>query len=78
MSNPPGWTFRTALYANAGKDDVMAGLAAGVVTAGDVNNPQPTAGGQMAPSRWSYIWFGTATLYLVLVYTGHLTIARER
>jgi hypothetical protein len=55
----------------------MAGIAAGVVTAGDVNS-QPSQGGSgMQPAHWSYIWFGLATLYLVGVYTGMLRIARS-
>jgi hypothetical protein len=30
----------------------------------------------MPPARWSYIWFGVATLYLLGVYTGHVSITR--
>lgn len=77
MSNPPGWVYRTKQVDGHREVDVMAGLAAGVVTAGDVNS-QPTITTPMAPATWSYIWFGLAVLYLIGVYTGSIRIARER
>lgn len=80
MSNPPGWVPRSTLAFTFDEfpqkvGATVAGVAAGVVTAGQVNS-QPVIGSPMQPARWSYIWFGVATLYLVMVYTGHVTITR--
>lgn len=58
----------------------MAGLAAGVVTAGDVNSMPGQGGGSSfdlsSPATWSLIWFLVATLYLVVVYLGMFKIRR--
>ena len=53
----------------------MAGVAAGLVTAGDVNS-QPSGGSTMQPAYWSYIWVGLATFYLIGVYYGMIHISR--
>lgn len=56
----------------------MAGIAAGVVTAGEVNSPMGNAqSGPPQPGKWSWIWFLIATGYLVGVYYGMITIRRE-
>jgi hypothetical protein len=56
----------------------MAGVAAGVVTAGDVSGqPAMPSRWQMslqAPATWSYIWFGVSVFYLVGVYFGMISI----
>lgn len=55
----------------------MAGVAAGVVTAGDVSSQAaPMSGRWNSPSTWSYIWAATATLYLAGVYVGMISIRR--
>lgn len=58
----------------------MAGIAAGVVTAGDVNSMPGQGGGSSfnlsEPATWSLIWFLVATLYLVVVYLGMFKIRR--
>jgi hypothetical protein len=59
----------------------MAGIAAGVVTAGDVSG-QPAMPSKwqlslQAPATWSYIWFGVSVFYLVGVYFGMISIARR-
>lgn len=58
----------------------MAGIAAGVVTAGDVNSqPGQGRGGAFdlsTPATWSMIWFLVATLYLVTVYIGMFKLRR--
>ena len=59
----------------------MAGIAAGVVTAGDVSG-QPAMPSKwqlslQAPATWSYIWFGMSVFYLVGVYFGMISIARR-
>lgn len=59
----------------------MAGLAAGVVTASDVNSPQAqpskTARTLANPATWSYIWVGVATFYLVGIYVGMIRVGGE-
>jgi hypothetical protein len=77
MSNPPEWVKRSVHNRPSGDVSPMA-LAAGVVTAGDVNSQPTNTGGPMPPSQWAWIWFGLATLYLMGVYSGHVRIARER
>ena len=82
MANPPPWIQRTSRAEGYGqfsqsKGGMMAGVAAGVVTSADVNS-QPSGRMPMDPSKWSYIWFGLATLYLLGVYTGHLQIVNTR
>jgi hypothetical protein len=54
----------------------MAGLAAGVVAAGEVNSQPAQTGGMslQSPALWSHIWFGVAVLYLVGIYWGHIRI----
>lgn len=58
----------------------MAGIAAGVVAAGDVNSQPGTAGGSKfdlsSPATWTLIWFVLATLYLMAVYFGMFRIHR--
>jgi hypothetical protein len=82
MANPPPWVAHTSRSEGYGqfsqqRGNTVAGVAAGVVTSADVNS-QPRIGTQMTPSKWSYIWFGLATLYLLGVYTGHVVVSRER
>jgi hypothetical protein len=56
----------------------MAGVAAGVVTAADVNSQPAQTGGLslQSPAMWAHIWFGLAVLYLIGIYWGHIRIAR--
>jgi hypothetical protein len=56
----------------------MAGVAVGVVTAGDVSSqPSPPSGSKLqSPAAWSYIWTGCAALYLIGVYVGMINIKR--
>jgi hypothetical protein len=56
----------------------MAGVAVGVVTAGDVaSQPAPPSNSRLQnPSTWSAIWAATAALYLVGVYMGMINIRR--
>lgn len=56
----------------------MAGVAVGVVTAGDVSSqPAPPSNSKLQnPSTWTFIWTATAALYLVGVYVGMITIRR--
>ncbi len=78
MSYPRNWHNPPSITpAVHGEVKLVAGLAAGVVTAGDVNS-QPTNSAPSSPSKWATIWFGTAVLYLVLVYSGQIRIAAER
>lgn len=82
MSNPPAWVQNTPRDRGYGKfaqakGSLMAGVAAGVVTQADVNS-QPSQAAPMAPSKWSYIWFGLSVVYLVCVYTGNLQVAQGR
>lgn len=71
---PPGWCDRTHA-APAGKVDIMAGLSAGLVTAAEVNS-QPVSGGTSldSPATWATIWFVVATIYLVGIYYGMISI----
>lgn len=62
----------------AGRYDYMAGIAAGVVTAGDVSG-QPALPSKwqlslQSPATWSYIWFGVSIAYLIGVYFGMIKI----
>lgn len=56
----------------------MAGVAVGVVTAGDVSSqPAPPSNSKLQdPASWSYIWTSIAALYLVGVYVGMINIRR--
>lgn len=56
----------------------MAGVAVGVVTAGDVSSqPSPPSNSKLGnPAAWSYIWTSLAALYLVGVYVGMISIRR--
>lgn len=55
----------------------MAGVAVGVVTAGDVSSqPAPASGKLSSPAAWSYIWTGCAVAYLLGVYIGMINIRR--
>ena len=56
----------------------MAGVAVGVVTAGDVSSqPSPPSNSKLQdPAAWSYIWTSLATLYLVGIYVGMINIRR--
>lgn len=59
----------------------MAGLAAGVVTASDVNSPsaQPSKAQRSLanPATWSYIWTGAAAFYLIGIYVGMIRVGGE-
>lgn len=58
----------------------MAGIAAGVVAAGDVESQptQPTKLGTslQSPATWAYIWTAAATVYLIGIYAGMIRVAR--
>jgi hypothetical protein len=56
----------------------MAGVAAGIVTAGDVNSQPAQTGGLslQSPAVWAHIWFGVSIIYLVGIYFGHIRIAK--
>jgi hypothetical protein len=55
----------------------MAGVAAGVVTAGDVSSQPALVSGRLSsPAAWSYIWTGCAVVYLLGVYVGMINIRR--
>lgn len=60
----------------------MPGIAAGVVTAGEVNQPMqatnPAAMSWGNPGTWAYVWTGAAALYLIGVYLGSIRIVRAR
>lgn len=69
MGLPPGFTQK-----NYGRNGFMAGVAAGVVGAAQVES-QPdrqTKAGYMLtqPSTWSFIWVGLAFVYLFGTYIG--------
>lgn len=52
----------------------MSGVAAGLVTAAEVNT-QPSSGGNgMEVGKWSTIWFAVSALYLVGIYYGTINI----
>jgi hypothetical protein len=58
----------------------MAGIAAGVKTAGEVNM-QPRQASKMnrslqSPATWTYIWVGGAFAYLALTYFGIMRVSR--
>ncbi len=59
----------------------MAGLAAGVVTEGDVNGlPGPPTRLSMSlqnPATWTYLWVALAFAYLIGVYLGMIRISRK-
>lgn len=52
----------------------MSGVAAGLVTAGEVNT-QPMGATSMGIANWSTIWFVVAVIYLASIYWGHLSVA---
>ena len=83
MSNPPGWVAHSKLakvYGDLKYGELsMAGISAGVVTAGDVNSPLPATGSSskwslQSPATWAYIWTSLAVLYLVGIYLGSIRI----
>jgi hypothetical protein len=52
----------------------MSGVAAGLVTASEVNHqPSPGVSG-MQIANWSTIWFVVAVVYLVGIYYGMINI----
>ena len=71
---PPGWCGVTHA-APAGKVDFMAGISAGLVTAAEVNQ-QPSQGGTSldSPATWATIWFVVATVYLLGIYYGMISV----
>lgn len=65
----------------AGKVDLMAGIAAGVVTEAQVNG-MPTAPTKFQMSlsstaTWSYIWTAAAFVYLLGIYVGFISLSRR-
>lgn len=55
----------------------MAGIPAGLVSAGEVNT-QPQAIGPNSmdnAATWSLIWFAAATVYLLGIYFGMINVA---
>lgn len=58
----------------------MAGIAAGVVTESQANG-MPSAPSKFqlslkSPATWSYIWTGTAFLYLLGIYVGFISLRK--
>lgn len=66
---------------NAGKVDLMAGIAAGVVTEAQVNGmpstPTKFQTSLASTATWSYIWTGAAFVYLLGIYLGFITLSRR-
>jgi hypothetical protein len=58
----------------------MAGIAAGVKAEADVysqpRQPSKLSRNLGSPATWTYIWAGTAFVYLVTTYLGILSIRR--
>lgn len=54
----------------------MAGVAAGVVSAGEVNSQPAQTGGLSlsSPALWAYIWVVLSALYLLGIYYGMVRI----
>lgn len=61
-----------------GEIELMAGIAAGVVGAAEVNSqPSQTGGGSMqSPATWATIWFIVSVLYLLGIYYGMISLRR--
>lgn len=59
----------------------MSGIAAGVVTAAEVNGLPQQPGGLalslQSPGTWAYVWIGAAFLYLIGIYLGMIQISRR-
>jgi len=71
---PPGWLDRTH-YSPHGRVEHMAGISAGLVTAAEVNQQPATGGSSLdSPSTWATIWFVAATLYLLGIYYGMISV----
>lgn len=73
MGLPPG--FKQSRY---GRNSHMAGVAAGVVGAAEVNS-QPKRDTKMSvslaqPATWTYIWVTLAFVYLVGTYLGIIRV----
>jgi hypothetical protein len=80
VSNPPQWVRSSKLATSYGELN-MPGIAAGVVSAADVNTPMPATGSSRFsldnPATWSYIWTAAAAVYLIGIYIGSIRIARS-
>lgn len=58
----------------------MAGVAAGVVGAADVNGPTGNPSSRFdfsSPALWSAVWFTASVVYLVGIYIGMFRIGRR-
>jgi hypothetical protein len=73
MGNPPGWVGQSRHMAVRSEVHIMPGVAAGLVTAGEVNT-QPTGDTGMSIANWSTIWFVVAVIYLASIYWGYVSI----
>jgi hypothetical protein len=73
MGNPPGWVHQSIGLAARAEVQIMPGVAAGLVTAGQVN-VQPTGDTGLSIANWSTIWFVVAVIYLASIYWGYVTI----
>ena len=76
--NPPAWVYGTRHMVGYSSMEgrKVAGVAAGVVAAGDVNS-QPAQTGALtmqSPAMWAHIWFAIACLYLIGIYWCHVRI----
>lgn len=58
----------------------MPGIAAGVVSAADINAPHAVTSSKTLsldnPATWAYIWTAAAAVYLIGIYIGSIRIAR--
>lgn len=79
MGNPPQW-YQRARFGSGVGSLVMPGISAGVKAEADLYSQpsQPSKFGRnlQNPATWSYIWVGTAFIYLVSTYLGILSIRR--
>jgi hypothetical protein len=73
MGNPPGWVNQSIGLAARAEVQIMPGVAAGLVSAGQVN-VQPTGASGMSTANWSTIWFVVAVIYLASIYWGYVSI----
>lgn len=69
---PPGWAARV----NYGVVTEMTGVSAGLVSAGEVNvQPAPVGSNSLDnAATWSTIWFVVATVYLLGIYFGMISV----
>jgi hypothetical protein len=79
VGNPPQWYQRARFGAGVGSL-TMPGISAGVKMEADAysqpSQPSKFARNLGTPATWTYIWAGTAFVYLVATYLGILSIRR--